>query len=179
MITIKQKVHFSRGKAGRRRIATKPQASETVPIGSVPRISKLMALAIRFDGLIRAGKVGDQSELSRLTHITQPRMTQIMNLLHLAPDIQEELLFLPAIARGRAPLHEKILRPITTEIVWGRQRELWARLVGGLLCGAGDCITKGGCGLRMAGNAHISGGMRSPKPCPLDTRATHRYLTQL
>ena len=174
MITIKQKVHFTRGKAGRRRIATKPSATETVPLGRVPRISKLMALAIRFDGLIRDGKVADQSELARLAHVTQPRMTQIMNLLHLTPDIQEELLFLPPIVQGRATVHEKTLRPIAAEMVWARQRKLWARLLGGLPYRASDCITKGGCGLRMAGSVNIPGGMRSPKLCPLDTRATDR-----
>jgi hypothetical protein len=125
MITIRQKIHFTRGKAGRRQIGTKPSAIEMAPPGRVPRISKLMALAIRFDGLIRAGKVGDQSELARLAHVTQPRMTQIMNLLHLAPDIQEELLFLPPVMVGKGPIHEKMLRPITAEVCWSRQRELW------------------------------------------------------
>lgn len=128
MITIKQKVHFHRGKAGRRQLATEPSATETVPLGRVPRISRLMALAIRFDRLIRDGKVLDQSALARLAHVTQPRMTQIMNLLHLAPDIQEELLFLPPITVGRAPIHEKILRPIVAELDWARQRRTWAHL---------------------------------------------------
>lgn len=128
MITIKQKVHFTRGTAGRRRIATVPPAIEAVPPCRVPRISKLVALAIRFDGLIREGKVTDQSELARIAHVTQPRMTQIMNLLHLAPEIQEELLLLPAVTTGRDPIHEKMLRPITAEVSWSRQRELWSVL---------------------------------------------------
>jgi len=125
MITIKQKLHFARGNAGRRRIATEPPATETVPPGRVPRISKLMALAIRFDGLVRSGKVANQSELARLLHITQPRMTQIMNLLYLAPDVQEHLLFLPPVTKGRAQIHEKMLRPIAAEGSWSRQRARW------------------------------------------------------
>jgi hypothetical protein len=84
-----------------------------------------MALAIRFDGLIRDAKVADQSALARLAHVTQPRMTQIMNLLHLAPDIQEELLFLPPVLMGRSPIHEKMLRPIAAEVAWSRQRDRW------------------------------------------------------
>ena len=128
MITIRQKVHFTRGKAGRRQIATKPPATEMVQPGRVPRISKLMALAIRFDGLIRDGRVADQSELARLAHVTQPRMTQIMNLLHLAPDIQEEVLCLPAATAGRDLIHEKLIRPIAAEIDWATQRQVWARL---------------------------------------------------
>jgi hypothetical protein len=89
-----------------------------------------MALAIRFEGLIRSGNVSDQSELARLAHVTQPRMTQIMNLLHLAPDIQEALLFLPRIESGKAPIHERLLRPIAAEIDWGKQREMWEGVEG-------------------------------------------------
>ena len=102
MIEIKQKIQFSKGPSGRRRVSKRTAAAE-LPNGRVPRISKLMALAIRFDGLIRTGTVNDQSELARLAKVTQPRMTQIMNLLHLAPDIQEEILFLPLVASGRDP----------------------------------------------------------------------------
>ena len=129
MITIKQKIHFARGSAGRRQIDTKPPITETVPPSRVPRISKLMALAIRFDGLIRDGKVANQSELARLSHITQPRMTQIMNLLHLAPDIQEEVLCLPPVETGRDVIHEKNVRSVTREIYWAAQRDLWRHIL--------------------------------------------------
>ena len=126
MITVTTKIQFSRGRAGRKRmrIGEKP----TAPVGRVPRISKLMALAIRFDGLVRGGKVGDFSELARLARVTQPRMTQIMNLTHLAPDIQEELLFLPLVTEGKDPIHERMLRPICAEIHWGQQRQRWDAL---------------------------------------------------
>ena len=87
-----------------------------------------MAAAIRFGGLLRDGTISDQSELARLAKVTQPRMTQILNLLHLAPDIQEELLFLESEAAGKERIHEKLLRPIAAEIDWGKQREMWAGL---------------------------------------------------
>jgi hypothetical protein len=128
MITIKQKVHFGRGRAGRRRIATELSAVEAVPMGRVPRVSKLMALAIRFDSLIREGNVAGLSELARLAHVTQPRMTQIMNLLHLAPDIQEDLLFLPPVTEGRAQIHERVLRPLSAEVCWAVQRGAWREI---------------------------------------------------
>ena len=51
-------------------------------------------------------------------------MTQILNLLHLAPDIQEEILFLPRVTEGKDPIHEKMLRPIAAEVDWARQREM-------------------------------------------------------
>ena len=129
MIEIKQKIQFTNGPSGRRRISKRTRAAADLPNGRVPRVSKLMALAIRFDGLIRDDTVTDQSELARLAKVTQPRMTQIMNLLHLAPDIQEQILFLPVVASGRDPIHEKLLRPVVAEPCWQRQRELWEKLI--------------------------------------------------
>lgn len=128
MIKVKQKVEIVRGNCGRRQIATASVARPAAPAGRIPRISKLMALAIRFDGLLRSGVVSDQSELARLAQVTQPRMTQIMNLLHLAADIQEQILFLPPVLKGNDPIHEKILRPLTAQINWAKQREMWRAL---------------------------------------------------
>jgi hypothetical protein len=97
----------------------------TASAGRIPRVARLMALAIRFDGLLRDGVVADLSELARLARVTQPRITQIMNLLHLAPDIQEELLFLPSVISGPDVVHERMLRPLAAMTEWTRQREGW------------------------------------------------------
>jgi hypothetical protein len=70
-----------------------PQAADH----SIPRIARLMALAIRFEGLVREETMQDYAELARLGRVTRARMTQIMKLLDLAPDIQEQILFLPPI----------------------------------------------------------------------------------
>ena len=58
-----------------------------------------MALAIRFEGLLREETIQDYAELARLGRVTRARMTQIMKLLDLAPDIQEQILFLSAPQR--------------------------------------------------------------------------------
>jgi hypothetical protein len=89
-----------------------------------------MALAIRFERMLDEGIVANQSELARLAHITQPRMTQIMNLLHLAPDVQEEILFLSPVTEGRDPITERDLRPITAEADWDQQRAAWVAMTG-------------------------------------------------
>ena len=65
--------------------------------GCIPRIARLMALAIRFEGLLRDETIRDYAELARLGRVTRARMTQIMKLLDLAPDIQEQILFLPLL----------------------------------------------------------------------------------
>ena len=98
------------------------------PPGRVPRITKLMALAIRFEHLLATGAVRDQTELAELGHITRARVTQIMNLLHLAPSIQEEILFLPRVTQGRDPIAERNLRSVIREVDWDRQKGLWRRL---------------------------------------------------
>jgi hypothetical protein len=128
MITVKTKVYFTRGKAGRRRITEKAPATQLVHEGRTPRISKVMALAIKFDGLLRDGSLTDMTEIARLAMVTQPRITQIMNLLHLAVDIQEELLFLPRVMQGRDAIHEKLLRSDCAEMDWEKQRVMWRRI---------------------------------------------------
>jgi len=127
MTTITKQIHFA--VKGHRKVAKPGSApAPAEPAGRIPRVSKLMALAIRFDQLLRDGLVTDQSELARLAHVTQPRMTQIMNLLHLAPDIQEAILHLPLVMEGRDPITERDLRPITRFKDWGKQRGAWPRI---------------------------------------------------
>jgi hypothetical protein len=92
--------------------------------GSIPRLARLLALAIRMEGLLRSGTIGDYAELARLGRVTRARMTQIMRLLNLAPDLQEQILFLPLI-RG---LNERNLRPITNRIDWDEPRRLFQDL---------------------------------------------------
>jgi hypothetical protein len=87
-----------------------------------------MALAIRMEDLIRAGGITDYQELAHLGHVTRARITQIMNLLLLAPAIQEQILFLTFRGRGRDPIRLAQLQPIARVPDWNRQRVLWADL---------------------------------------------------
>jgi hypothetical protein len=128
MITVKHKLQLTREAHGRRRVATKSTESSPVEAGSIPRISRLMAVAIRLERLLQTGEVSDVTELARLSHVTQPRMSQILNLTLLAPGIQEQLLFLPRVTAGKPTIHEKMLRPITSEIDWDKQRVMWAQV---------------------------------------------------
>jgi hypothetical protein len=84
-----------------------------------------MALALRFDRLLRAEEFRDYAELARLGRVTRARMTQIMKLRDLAPDIQEQLLFLP-IRRG---LNERNLRPVVSRINWNEQRSMFQKIL--------------------------------------------------
>jgi hypothetical protein len=85
-------------------------------------------LAIRFERLVKRGDIQDYADLARLGYVTRARITQIMNLLNLAPDIQEEILFLPNTMKGRDPILEKDLRPVAAVPHWSRQRKMWAQM---------------------------------------------------
>ena len=88
-----------------------------------------MALALRLERLVKSGAVADYADLARLGHVTRARVTQIMNLLNLAPDIQEELLFLPRTVKGHDPIREHHLRPIAAVLDWRKQRRMWKQLL--------------------------------------------------
>ena len=113
----------------RRQRSDGPPSPESVPPplppGRVPRVARLMALAIRFEQLLRQGVVADYAALAHLGHVSRARVTQIMNLLCLAPDLQEALLFLPRIERGRDPIILRDLQPIAAVLDWRAQRRLW------------------------------------------------------
>ena len=106
----------------------KQGAVPDIPEGTIPRVSRLIALAYRFDKQIRKGLITDRAEIARLGHVSRARISQVMKLLDLAPDIQEDLLFLPPVVKGRDPITERHVRPITQEHLWKKQREMWQRL---------------------------------------------------
>jgi hypothetical protein len=98
---------------------------EAVPAGRVPRISRLMALAVRMEGLVREGRVKDQAELARLGGVSRARVTQVFNLRNLAPAIQERLLFLEGEAGA---IHERALRRVAQSVDWQEQQRRFEEL---------------------------------------------------
>ncbi|MCI0341378.1 MAG: hypothetical protein L0216_09565 [Planctomycetales bacterium] len=127
--TFECKVHFRNGANGRKRLreGEVPAPQPVIP-GNLPRVARLVALAHRFGGLLRSGEVKDYTELARLAGVTRQRVTQIMNLLHLAPGIQEAILDLPRTLTGRDPICERDLRAIAAVPVWSKQRAMWREL---------------------------------------------------
>ena len=122
--TIECRVHFNnRGRGSRKRPT--PDRQSTAEAGRVPRVSRLMALAMRFDELIRSGQVTGYAELAKLGHVTRARLSQIASLLCLAPDLQEDILFLPRTLRGRDPIQLRHLLPIAAIPDWRKQRSRW------------------------------------------------------
>ena len=88
-------------------------------------MARLLALGLHLDDMIREGVVRYQAEIARLMKVTRARVTQIMNLLYLAPDIQEEILFLVVEPGDGHPASPRRIRHIIAEADWSKQRELW------------------------------------------------------
>ena len=137
-LTIERPVHFRRAGHGARKELKDGQAAPAPTPGRVPRIARLMALAIRLEEQVRTGVVGSYSELAAAGHVTRARVSQIMNLVNLAPDIQEALLYLPRTERGRDAIILADLQPIASVLEWRMQRRLWAALIAGRLGSTGQ-----------------------------------------
>lgn len=87
-----------------------------------------MALAIKFQDMVDRGEVRDYADLARLGYVTRARLTQIMNLLLLAPEIQEEILRQESIEGGKAIVTERHLRHLVAYPSWQQQRSAWTEL---------------------------------------------------
>jgi hypothetical protein len=127
-LTIERPVHFRRGGHGGRKELKDGPAAPAPPPGRVPRVARLMALAIRLEEQVRTGVVGNYAEMASVGHVTRARVSQIMNLVNLAPDIQEALLHLPRTEGGRDAVILADLQPIASVLDWRMQRRLWAPL---------------------------------------------------
>ncbi len=80
-----------------------------------------MALAIKMQGMVDRGEVKDYAELARLAQVTRARITQIMNLNLLSPEIQEWLLFLEAVDGRPDAINLKALQSTCLQADWRRQ----------------------------------------------------------
>lgn len=128
---IEYPVHFGNGRTMNKelRVGAAPLAAQPMPAGKVPRVARMLALAHHLNELLRAGQVESYAELAELGHVCRPRVTQVMTLLNLAPDIQEEVLFLPRTEQGRDPILERQLRKIARVIDWRKQLKRWRELL--------------------------------------------------
>ena len=98
------------------------------PSSRVPRTARLLALAWHVEGLVRSGTVSSYAAAARLGHVSRARLSQILSLLNLAPDLQEELLFHQRHARGRQSLVLRQVLTVAAALDWHEQRRRWRKL---------------------------------------------------
>lgn len=99
------------------------------------RIARQLALAHALQRRVDAGEFADYADLARGLRFTRARVTQFMNLVLIATDIQEEILLLE-VPPGRQPITEHTLRDaLLTTLDWREQRPRWDALRAGFEAG--------------------------------------------
>jgi len=92
------------------------------------RVARQLALAHSLQRRVASGEFADYADMARSLGFTRARVTQIMDLLLLAADIQEEILFLE-VAPGAQPISERALRDgVLKSLDWIEQRRRWAEV---------------------------------------------------
>jgi hypothetical protein len=87
----------------------------------------MLAFAHGLQAAIDRGEYRDQADAARQLGLTRARVTQLMNLTLLAPEIQEAVLFLEAVD-GREPMSERDPRTVVAAGDWAAQRDAWASI---------------------------------------------------
>lgn len=126
---VEFQVHLKTGHRGRKHLKKGARPKKWMqPNENLPRLTRLLALAHRWNRLIDEGVVGSHAEIASLMGISRARVTQILDLLYLAPDIQEELLMCRTKQLTSITLPERSVRGITRIPIWAYQRKHWQGL---------------------------------------------------
>ena len=96
--------------------------------GRLPQVTRVLALAVHFEQMIATGEAEGYADVARLTCLCRERVSQIVRLTYLAPEIQVEILYLPPCPAGRYPISEVAVRKIANLLCWTEQRRAWSQL---------------------------------------------------
>jgi hypothetical protein len=91
------------------------------------RAARMLAVAHALAGLLAKTGGPPRGELAKALDMSEARLSQLLDLVLLAPDLQEELLFLE-VAPGRDPIPERALRHVVRALDWKEQRRRFAHL---------------------------------------------------
>jgi ParB-like chromosome segregation protein Spo0J len=91
------------------------------------KVAQQLALAHHLQAAIDRGAIADRADVARKLGLTRARVTQLLDLLLLAPDLQGAVLALEAVD-GAEPMAERTLRAVAHAGTWVEQRAAWAAL---------------------------------------------------
>ena len=127
---VEFQVHFQTGYRGRRHLRKGTSSKEPERLNEdLPRLTRLLALAHRWNRLIEEGVVTNYSEISRMMGLSRARVTQIMDLMYLSPKIQENVLLPRSNRKPVSTVPERLMRQINKTPEWADQRKLWQNLL--------------------------------------------------
>jgi hypothetical protein len=127
-VTVDFQIHLAQP-SRRLLVREGPAPLPPVPRGRLPRVARMLVQAHLFQRMLDTGQVRDLADLARRFKLTRARVTQISNYTLLAPDIQAEILAMPAIEPGHEPIREPAMRAVLREVLWIEQRKRWRALV--------------------------------------------------
>ncbi len=123
---LRARFHRVHGKHVELRRGAPPASTPRDPSRRPAYVARLLALAHQLRRVLERGQVSSMGELARRLGVSQPRVTQILNLTYLAPSIQAEVLALEAVD-GVEPMTERPLREVLKIVGWVGQRRRWSR----------------------------------------------------
>jgi len=94
-----------------------------------PRVVEFLRKAIEWKALLESGQIATQADIACQEGITRARVTQVMGMLRLAPEIRENILSIPNTI-PRLPVTERVLRPIATITDYHDQIREFHKLLG-------------------------------------------------
>jgi hypothetical protein len=126
--------HILKGQLFRRHsfrvyLSDQPPPPKPEPVRRPAKVARMLALAHHLQGTIDRGLVADRAAVARKLGLTRARVTQLLDLLLLAPDLQAAVLALEAVD-GAEPIAERMLRAVAHAGTWPEQRAGWARIRG-------------------------------------------------
>ena len=122
-------IHLARAPRGRVELREGKRAVTPATTETPARVARLLALAHKIEGLVASGEVKDYAEVAFVGGVTRARMSQIVGMLCLAPDIQERVLEMRRPSKGRELIGEQHLRAIAAELDWKKQRAAFAAVI--------------------------------------------------
>ena len=126
-ITVEFECHF-RQKNGRKKVCKEQSvhnAKASKSTHHIPQTARFLAMAHYYQSLIDGEQVKDYAEIARLTGISRARISQIISLTFLAPEIQQEILFMTQKKPFPKHVKERNLRKILRTPIWEKQKEIW------------------------------------------------------
>lgn len=97
------------------------------PVRRPAKVARMLALAHHLQRAIDQGLVADRAEVARKLGLTRARVTQLLDLLLLAPDLQSEVLEMTA-EDAVEPTTERRLAGIARTVHWVQQRSNWLQV---------------------------------------------------
>jgi hypothetical protein len=102
---------------------------ETLEVLAPAAVARRLALAHRIARDIERGLYVDYADVARRHGLTRARLSQLMDLTLLAPDIQEQVLAL-RYKPGKEAITERKLRAVAAAPLWSEQRRRWVGVCG-------------------------------------------------